>query len=101
MSPRTKVVLLAVIGAVVGSMLVGGALSTSRSAAKSRTRQMQMLLKGAAAPGRVDHTSLKPAGFEKGREASRSEIVNGPAQEDYRTAPTRRQASPSPSSSSR
>ncbi len=83
MSPRTKVVLLAVIGAVVGSVLAGGALSTSGSAAKSRTRQMQMLLKGAAAPGRVDHSNLKPEGFEKGREASRSEIVNGPAQEDY------------------
>jgi hypothetical protein len=44
---------------------------------------MQMLLKGAAAPGRADHSNLKPDGFEKGREASRSEIVNGPAQEDY------------------
>ena len=75
--------LLVVALLAVGAVIAAGAFATGESAKQQPTRDLRMLLKGAAAPGRIDHSNLIPAGFEKGREAFRSEIVDGPAQEDY------------------
>ncbi len=87
MSRRTKFVALSValFGVVVAAVVAAGAFTEHEGAKQERMKELRMLLKGADAPGRVEkyEQSLKNGGLEKGREASRSEIVNGPAQEDY------------------
>jgi hypothetical protein len=87
MSRRTKALAVAVaaLGTALAGVLAGAAFTGSESAGQERMRELRMLLKGAAAPGRVERfaQSLQGHGLEKGREASRSEIVEGPAQEDY------------------
>jgi hypothetical protein len=68
----TATLLVAIAAAAVGGVLALG----GHEGGKAETiREKRMLLKNAAAPGRVDK-------IDKGREASR-EILDGPAAEDY------------------
>ncbi len=74
---RRLVIALAAVAAVVAAA-AGGTLATRQHAGVKgeSLREARLLLKNATAPGRI-------AKIEKGREASRNEIVNGPATEDY------------------
>ena len=87
MTRRTKFLVLAVVvlGAVAGAVVAAAVFTEHESAKQERMRELRMLLKGADAPGRIEkyEQSRQAKGLEKGREASRSEIVAGPAQEDY------------------
>src|SRR5919201_5560409 len=75
MSRRTYVVLGAFL-VLAAAAVIGGVVATrGENASAERMREARMLLKKAAAPGRIDK-------IENGGEADRSGL-DSPAQEDY------------------
>ncbi len=79
-------VVVALLGVLSAASVAAVVMTGENEGGKQeRMREARMLLKGAAAPGRIEKYDqiLKGKGLEKGREASRSEIVAGPAQEAY------------------